>query len=53
MPPHSQDTIYLTACPKNRAQYFWTISYCLLSHRGTRVLNRDSGREGEKGRGKL
>lgn len=35
MPPHSQDTIYLTACPKNRSQYSWTISYCLLSHRGT------------------
>ncbi|XP_049985575.1 cilia- and flagella-associated protein 65 isoform X1 [Alexandromys fortis] len=33
MPPHSQDTIYLTACPKNRSQYSWTISYCLLSHR--------------------
>ncbi|KAL1770997.1 coiled-coil domain-containing protein 108 isoform X1 [Sigmodon hispidus] len=33
MPPHSQDTIYLTAQPKNRSQYLWTISYCLLSHR--------------------
>ncbi|CAH6791790.1 Cfap65 [Phodopus roborovskii] len=33
MPPHSQDTISLTACPKIRSQYFWTISYCLLSHR--------------------
>ncbi|XP_060224626.1 cilia- and flagella-associated protein 65 [Meriones unguiculatus] len=33
MPPHSQDTITLTACPKSHSQYSWTISYCLLSHR--------------------
>ncbi|XP_035294734.1 cilia- and flagella-associated protein 65 isoform X2 [Cricetulus griseus] len=37
MPPHSQDTIYLTACPKDRCQYSWTISYCLLSHRDSVV----------------
>ncbi|XP_040609232.1 cilia- and flagella-associated protein 65 isoform X3 [Mesocricetus auratus] len=37
MPPHSQDTIYLTACPKTRSQYSWTISYCLLSHRDSVV----------------
>lgn len=35
VPPHSQDTVILTACPKRRAQYSWTISYSLLSHRGT------------------
>ncbi|XP_032134056.1 cilia- and flagella-associated protein 65 isoform X4 [Sapajus apella] len=33
MPPRSQDTICLTACPKHRSQYSWTISYSLLSHR--------------------
>lgn len=42
MPPHSQDTIYLTACPKVRSKYSWTISYCLLSQRGTWALGRDS-----------
>ncbi|XP_052605856.1 cilia- and flagella-associated protein 65 isoform X1 [Peromyscus californicus insignis] len=40
MPPHSQDTIYLTACPKSRSQYFWTISYCLLSHKDSVVGER-------------
>uniref|UniRef100_A0A8D0U5J0 Cilia and flagella associated protein 65 n=1 Tax=Sus scrofa TaxID=9823 RepID=A0A8D0U5J0_PIG len=35
MPPRSQDTICLIACPKFRSQYSWTISYSLLSHRGT------------------
>lgn len=35
MPPHSQDTINLTARPKVRSKYSWTISYCLLSQRGT------------------
>ncbi|XP_031223880.1 cilia- and flagella-associated protein 65 isoform X3 [Mastomys coucha] len=35
MPPHSQDTIYLTARPKVRSKYSWTISYCLLSQRVT------------------
>lgn len=34
MPPRSQDTICLTACPNQRSQYSWTISYSLLSHRG-------------------
>ncbi|XP_051010503.1 cilia- and flagella-associated protein 65 [Acomys russatus] len=34
MPPHSQDTIYLTACPKIHAEHSWTISYCLLSNKG-------------------
>ncbi|GAB1285104.1 Cilia- and flagella-associated protein 65 [Apodemus speciosus] len=33
MPPHSQDTIYLTARPKIRSKYSWTISYRLLSQR--------------------
>ncbi|XP_076787765.1 cilia- and flagella-associated protein 65 isoform X3 [Arvicanthis niloticus] len=35
MPPHSQDTVYLTARPKVRSNYSWTISYCLLSQRVT------------------
>ncbi|KAF7469989.1 Hypothetical predicted protein [Marmota monax] len=35
MPPHSKDNICLTACPQRRSQYSWTISYSLLSHRGT------------------
>lgn len=42
MPPHSQDTVYLTARPKVRSNYSWTISYCLLSQRGTGALGRDS-----------
>eukprot|EP00069_Balaena_mysticetus_P020997 bmy_13368T0 len=37
MPPRSQDTICLTACPKHRSQYSWTISYSLLSHRDNKV----------------
>ncbi|XP_063101487.1 cilia- and flagella-associated protein 65 isoform X2 [Cavia porcellus] len=37
VPPHSQDTVILTACPKRRAQYSWTISYSLLSHRDNKV----------------
>nr|XP_019597442.1 PREDICTED: cilia- and flagella-associated protein 65 [Rhinolophus sinicus] len=37
MPPRSQDTICLTACPKHRFQYSWTISYSLLSHRDNTV----------------
>ncbi|XP_008582718.1 PREDICTED: coiled-coil domain-containing protein 108 [Galeopterus variegatus] len=37
MPPCSQDTICLTACPKRRAQYSWTISYSLLSHRDNKA----------------
>ncbi|EHA97571.1 Coiled-coil domain-containing protein 108, partial [Heterocephalus glaber] len=37
MPPHSRDTISLTACPKHRSQYSWTISYSLLSHRDNKV----------------
>uniref|UniRef100_A0A673TA59 Cilia and flagella associated protein 65 n=1 Tax=Suricata suricatta TaxID=37032 RepID=A0A673TA59_SURSU len=35
MPPRSQDTICLTACPSRRSQYSWIVSYSLLSHRGT------------------
>ncbi|XP_023385489.1 cilia- and flagella-associated protein 65 [Pteropus vampyrus] len=31
MPPRSQDTICLTACPNHRSQYSWTISYSLTS----------------------
>ncbi|XP_063501148.1 cilia- and flagella-associated protein 65 isoform X6 [Symphalangus syndactylus] len=37
MPPRSQDTICLTACPKHRSQYSWTISYSLLSHRDNKA----------------
>ncbi|KAB0379834.1 hypothetical protein FD755_007618 [Muntiacus reevesi] len=37
MPPRSQDTICLTACPKHRSQYSWTISYALVSHRDNRA----------------
>nr|XP_036872459.1 cilia- and flagella-associated protein 65 isoform X2 [Manis javanica] len=37
MPPRSQDTICLTACPNQRSQYSWTISYSLLSHRDNKV----------------
>ncbi|XP_008823962.1 cilia- and flagella-associated protein 65 isoform X2 [Nannospalax galili] len=37
MPPHSQDTICLTACPKHRSHYSWTLSYSLLSHRENQV----------------
>ncbi|XP_027821002.2 cilia- and flagella-associated protein 65 isoform X5 [Ovis aries] len=33
MPPRSQDAICLTACPKHRSQYSWTISYAVVSHR--------------------
>ncbi|XP_006496055.1 cilia- and flagella-associated protein 65 isoform X4 [Mus musculus] len=41
MPPHSQDTIYLTARPKVRSQYSWTISYCLLSQRAPPTNSMD------------
>ncbi|XP_021054197.1 cilia- and flagella-associated protein 65 [Mus pahari] len=44
MPPHSQDTIYLTARPKVRSQYSWTISYCLLSQRDPPPDNTDGKR---------
>ncbi|XP_058520276.1 cilia- and flagella-associated protein 65 [Ochotona princeps] len=37
LPPHSQDTICLTACPKRRSSYSWTLSYSLLSHRDNKV----------------
>ncbi|KAM8900796.1 cilia- and flagella-associated protein 65 isoform 3-T7 [Lycaon pictus] len=37
MPPRSRDTICLTASPNQRSQYSWTISYSLLSHRGSTV----------------
>ncbi|XP_032492501.1 cilia- and flagella-associated protein 65 [Phocoena sinus] len=37
MPPRSQDTICLTACPKHCSQYSWTINYSLLSHRDNKV----------------
>nr|XP_011738987.1 cilia- and flagella-associated protein 65 isoform X4 [Macaca nemestrina] len=37
MPPRSQDTICLTACPKHQSQYSWTISYSLLSHRDNKA----------------
>ncbi|XP_054405827.1 cilia- and flagella-associated protein 65 isoform X1 [Pongo abelii] len=37
MPPRSQDTICLTAYPKHRSQYSWTISYSLLSHRDNKA----------------
>ncbi|XP_035161653.2 cilia- and flagella-associated protein 65 isoform X5 [Callithrix jacchus] len=37
MPPRSQDAICLTACPKHRSQYSWTISYSLLSHRDNKA----------------
>ncbi|MBZ3880635.1 Coiled-coil domain-containing protein 108, partial [Sciurus carolinensis] len=37
MPPHSKDTICLTACPQHRSQYSWTISYSLLSHRDNKA----------------
>uniref|UniRef100_G1RCR5 Cilia and flagella associated protein 65 n=1 Tax=Nomascus leucogenys TaxID=61853 RepID=G1RCR5_NOMLE len=37
MPPRSQDTICLTACPEHRSQYSWTISYSLLSHRDNKA----------------
>ncbi|XP_046498897.1 cilia- and flagella-associated protein 65 isoform X4 [Equus quagga] len=37
VPPRSQDTICLTACPKHRSQYSWTISYSPLSHRDNKV----------------
>ncbi|XP_077011288.1 cilia- and flagella-associated protein 65 isoform X7 [Tamandua tetradactyla] len=37
MPPRSQDNINLTACPKHRFQYSWTISYSLLSHRDNKA----------------
>lgn len=50
MPPRSQDTICLTACPNHRAQYSWTISYSLLSHRGTWVTWR--GEPVPEGKGK-
>ncbi|XP_014640990.1 PREDICTED: coiled-coil domain-containing protein 108 [Ceratotherium simum simum] len=37
VPARSQDTICLTACPKLQAQFSWTISYSLLSHRDNKV----------------
>ncbi|KAF6113167.1 cilia and flagella associated protein 65 [Phyllostomus discolor] len=37
MPPRSQATICLTACPNRRSQYSWTISYSLLSHRDNKA----------------
>ncbi|KAM6178404.1 cilia- and flagella-associated protein 65 [Rhynchocyon petersi] len=37
MPPRSQDSISLIACPKHRARYSWTISYALLSHRDNKT----------------
>ena len=50
MPPRSQDTICLTACPKHRSQYSWTISYALISHRGTwAIWQRCQGQGGKAG----
>lgn len=46
----SQDAICLTACPKHRSQYSWTISYAAVSHRGTWAIFRMSG-SGRKGGG--
>ena len=46
MPPRSQDTICLIACPKFRSQYSWTISYSLLSHRGTWAIRWGQGGKG-------
>ncbi|XP_044890430.1 cilia- and flagella-associated protein 65 isoform X2 [Felis catus] len=37
MPPRSQDTICLSACPNRRSQYSWIISYSLLSHRDNKA----------------
>nr|XP_045368090.1 cilia- and flagella-associated protein 65 [Camelus bactrianus] len=37
LPPRSEDTICLTACPKHPSQYSWTVSYSLLSHRDNKV----------------
>ncbi|KAB1279386.1 Cilia- and flagella-associated protein 65 [Camelus dromedarius] len=37
LPPRSEDTICLTACPKHLSQYSWTVSYSLLSHRDNKV----------------
>ncbi|KAM5228716.1 cilia- and flagella-associated protein 65 [Ctenodactylus gundi] len=41
MPPRSQDTIWLTACPKHSSHYSWTISYSLLSHRDNKVGKKE------------
>lgn len=51
MPPRSQDTICLTACPKHRSQYSWTINYSLLSHRGTWAIWHGESGPGRKGGG--
>ncbi|XP_004402829.1 PREDICTED: coiled-coil domain-containing protein 108 [Odobenus rosmarus divergens] len=40
MPPRSQDTVCLTACPHQRSQYCWKISYSLLSHRDNKAGKR-------------
>uniref|UniRef100_A0A8C7CAS4 Cilia and flagella associated protein 65 n=1 Tax=Neovison vison TaxID=452646 RepID=A0A8C7CAS4_NEOVI len=40
LPPRSQDTICLTACPHQRSQYCWKISYALLSHRDNKAGKR-------------
>uniref|UniRef100_A0A8C5L8Q8 Cilia and flagella associated protein 65 n=1 Tax=Jaculus jaculus TaxID=51337 RepID=A0A8C5L8Q8_JACJA len=41
MPPHSQDTICLTACPTHQSHYSWTISYTILSHRGNVIGEKE------------
>lgn len=51
MPPRSQDTICLTACPKHRSQYSWTISYSPLSHRGTWAMCHGESGPGRRGGG--
>ncbi|XP_022355528.1 cilia- and flagella-associated protein 65 [Enhydra lutris kenyoni] len=40
LPPRSQDTVCLTACPHQRSQYCWKISYALLSHRDNKAGKR-------------
>lgn len=47
MPPRSQDTVCLTACPHQRSQYCWKISYSFLSHRGTWAIWQSQGQGGE------
>lgn len=48
MPPRSRDTICLTASPNQRSQYSWTISYSLLSHRGTWAMWQSRGQGGRR-----
>ncbi|XP_023578883.1 cilia- and flagella-associated protein 65 isoform X2 [Octodon degus] len=37
VPPHCRDTVSLTACPRHKCQYSWTISYSLLSHKDNKL----------------